>query len=970
MNKKILKTLLLSTLIFLPTKVLADDTKINIILNTSKENLFSSWFSGGKEFESFIFSDDSLKNISVTSNKYDIYQQNNAYMLLPEKTEKVEGSAKISFLKDIIMFEGDINNFIIEPEKNNSEILIVAQQKYKMRFPSSKSKISEKKLYKIELNNKKTGYYIFDKTYDTEKVLKFLDNNDNWEKKLLININTSVNDKNYDIIMISNDPFNSIKVQQTLKDTIKKYSPLNTLKISYGNLFSTNKESKNRKVEEDNLKENSPHAILPSSRDLSLNEQELETVSKISPIIATNIKKDEKNYFQKYTVTNVNGKNVAILGITDDFYPKARGIVNKKSKLQFEDIEKSLNETLKETLNDSNIDIIIVLTNVTSSSDKLESVKKSISYSINKYPQKQLLLFYLNEESDYINRAKSFEKISNYDDEQLYISSSLPQGIYSINLDLKNNYVSKMKTNLRKIESNTLINNNFLNVNREIYSKVKEFNPSNSDKTIILPDKRDILNYATKKNLSLFTNTDDITYSPKDKTTLAGNILIDKYFSELVILPSNMANADTLGSISTSFFSEWFSNTEYDLIQINMLGKDIKNLYKLNKDLNFQDNRGIITFIGGDIEKNIIRGRNINDNEYYNVITTDIIYLNLLFNDIFSKYEYINKNAHLKEETFNYLENIVNKYDINSFNKINEDYLSEISKLFESKNYSVSTRWTFSLKNLETGYNKAQTSKNDDYGVITDSRISNPDNYDLGFSGKLSSIIDSKDLAFGLSVFGNLKQAFFDNKEDGILKTINKKTKDDINSSLDFQLKFISIGFKESKISLMPYLNSTYSTEFFPSKNQETNLDNPRRSEINTSAGIILYPSIVNEFRVAFITRYDFNQPKEFLLNPGIFSSFNASYDIFNNITLDLEGNYRYYFPTKDEPLQQLSSYGEINSRLSLPLWDKFRIALNLNTFLFRGNLDLRNKDFGIGFSSNVGLSYSFDTKPFYWVAY
>ena len=360
----------------------------------------------------------------------------------------------------------------------------------------------------------------------------------------------------------------------------------------------------------------------------------------------------------------------------------------------------------------------------------------------------------------------------------------------------------------------------------------------------------------------------------------------------------------------------------------------------------------------------------MNDNEYYKVLTTERIYNNLLFEEIFSNTLILeSKNEDLYDVVINYLEELGNKYKVNE-KKIPDAYYNEFCELFESKTNSISTKWNFSLKNLETSYNKAQTIKDELYATIKDSRVNSPDNYNLGFSGKISSLIDSKDYGFGLSLFGNLRQAFFDEKENGILKTINKKTKDDINFSGDLQLKFISIGFKESKISLMPYLNSTYSTEFFPTKNTETNIDNPKRREINTSAGIILYPNILNEFRVAFISRYDFNNNKELILNPGIFSSFNANYQIFNGITLDFDANYRYYFPYQAEISGQLSSYGELNSKISLPLWDKFRIALNLNTFLFRGNLELRNKDYGFGFGSNVGISYSFDTKPLYWIAF
>jgi hypothetical protein len=81
---------------FFNTPALAEnapkDDKINLIVNTVKENLFSTWFNGGWEFESFVGSEKDFEKVNITDNKFSIYRYHDAFLLIPTENDTPPGS--------------------------------------------------------------------------------------------------------------------------------------------------------------------------------------------------------------------------------------------------------------------------------------------------------------------------------------------------------------------------------------------------------------------------------------------------------------------------------------------------------------------------------------------------------------------------------------------------------------------------------------------------------------------------------------------------------------------------------------------------------------------------------------------------------------------------------------------------------------------------------------------------------------
>lgn len=506
-------------------------------------------------------------------------------------------------------------------------------------------------------------------------------------------------------------------------------------------------------------------------------------------------------------------------------------------------------------------------------------------------------------------------------------------------------------------------------LNDEIVMETEKLINFLSDKDFIIPDLRDLSNYIEKNKIKVKL-TDEVAYKQDSKSTIAGNALLESFNAEVSIVKNDYGNSDTIGKISKTSFKDygWFDNRNEKLVFLNLSGKELKNLSNIDNNIKLFESIGTLKFYGINFEKNLIRGRIINDNEYYKVITTEDIYNNLLLDPVFKNATSVEiKSIDFKESVYNYLVTLTKKNAVDT-KGFTDAYYNDFVKLFEDKSSILMGKWYLSLKNFDVNYNKGEVFNNEKLTQIKDSRINTPNSFDIGFNSKIESIFDNKDFSFGNALFGTFAKSFINLKNGNEITNVEKKAKDDLNISTDLQLKFISLSLSDAKISVVPFVNETYSTEFLPTKNQETNKDNLRRSELNSSTGLVLYPYFIDEIRVGFISRYDFTIPNSGWLNPGWFTSFNSTFNLSNIAYLTLDGNYKNYFQTPNESIEQLSSYGEINAKVSIPIADRFKVSFNINTFLFQGNQNLRTLGYGYGLSGYAGLNYSFDTKPEYFI--
>lgn len=974
--------LALSFVLFTSSQVLAEEEKkVSIIINTIKDNLFSTLVNGGREMQAFISSDEDYNNIQLKEIPYNVFKYKNDFILL-NKTFLKENENKFdtnkittSFFRNTIVFEHDVNDYLTIPEEESEDFLKYASQKYKLIYPFSKVKLVEKVYLKLEYENKTIGYLITEKDNYQSKVAEIMQNKELWLQRITITFLSKIKNKNYSFILSGNDPTDALKVQYQVK-TLSKLNPKeNTLKISYGDL--TSGDNKERlEIESENLKNNAYDAILPSEKEFSFleNEKKIERLTQISgasPFIVSNIKpKTEKgkDLFKPYTIAKVNGLNIALIGIVDDFLPKANSSINKASIFAFEKADDSLDKVLKEVINKNEVDLVLILNNIISSQAKLQELENLVYEKINKYPQKQFLFFSLDEQLDYVNRAEKSSHKIHYDNPELCINIPLKSDVYLIDLKIKDKYVSDLEIKNEKLSRVGEVNESkALQLLKKALSEVENFLIPPDEKEAILPDLRIVTEYLKGFNKKLETDT----YSAEFKAKLVSGVLLDKYASEIAIVKKSYFGGNSIGHVHKDFFREWFGQEEDKIVTLALKGSEIKALINIDKQIKIFQQNGILSFNGINIEKNLVRNRSINDNELYRIVTSENIFNNLLLQDVFRSSVNVNiDNNSVWQTVSSYFKNLSAKYNVDK-KGFTKDYLVYFTNLIEDKSEKLSNEWKISLKALTLDYNKDDITGNEKYISVKDSRVNAPNLYTLGFSGRLSSLFDTEILTFENVLSSVYNKNFISLRENNETKTIQRKGKDDISISTDLQLKFISVNLKDYKVSLVPFVNSTYSTEFEPTINTQTNRANNRRSELNNSAGVVLYPGFIDEVRFGFLGRTDFSSsnPLSNLFNTGYFSSFESNYLLGNAPSLyemALSGNYKYLMPAVGESVEQLSTYGELNARLAIPIFEKIKISINANAFIFKGNLELRNQDFGYGFKTSIGLGYNFNFKPLF----
>lgn len=957
--------------------------KINLIINTVKDNLFSISFNGGRELQAFISSDEDYKSIKTVDIPYSIFRYQDSFILLKKnssddtKEKNIDISKlKIDFVKETQIVDHEVNDYIVLPNEDSEDFLRLGLQRYKLLYPFSKAKISDKKYYSFEIDEEFQGYIITDKDSKKDQIKEIIKNNDYWVQKVILPFVSSISGKDYPFVMVGNDPYDAIKIQQMVKSISSKTDNSKTLKISYGDIFSTN--DKDRKLLElENFKDNSYNLVLPSSKELDfdrnkLTKDEINELLKTSSFIGANIKtkNSSDNIFKPYTIKKVNGLNIAVLGIVDDYLPKLNNTVNKSSNIYFENIEKIADQYIKELINKNDVDLILILTNFISSKDKALELKNIIYEKANKYPRKQFLFISLDEKLDYSNQSQKISQKLKFESPEICINVPLKMDVNLLELTLKDRFISEISLENEKLTKTTSsINPRFIKMFKNSFNIGKLGNifvpPSLSDS--ILPDFRDLTKYSEKYNIKVPKNTD--VYSSEFKASMVAGVLLEKNLAEISITKNEYYGGNSIGRVGFNFFKEWFSQEDDKVITLALTGYDIKDLISKNKQIKVFDSFGLLNFNGVDIDKNIIRGRSIVDTQLYRIVTSQNIYNNLLFQDVFSKA----LNIHVKDKTIydnmiEFFSDFRKKHNVDQ-NGFSESYIKELFSLVNDKSNDTPWEWKISLNNVELKYNRDDISGNDGYSTVKDSRVNAPNNYDLGFSGKLSSLIDSTVLKFENMLSTTYNQSFISTKDNNnSIQTIQRKGRDDITISTDFQLKLLSLGLQEHKISFNPFVNSSYSTEFQPTVNPDTKLENARRSELNNTVGIAFYPLFVNQLRVGFTGNTDLSASKNInwsTINPGIVGSMDASY-LIGNYSLNLQGNYRYLFPNSNETNQQLSTYGELNSKLAIPLFNGLSINLNANAFVFRGSKELRDRELGYGFNTSVGLGWSFSSKPIY----
>jgi hypothetical protein len=222
-----------------------------------------------------------------------------------------------------------------------------------------------------------------------------------------------------------------------------------------------------------------------------------------------------------------------------------------------------------------------------------------------------------------------------------------------------------------------------------------------------------------------------------------------------------------------------------------------------------------------------------------------------------------------------------------------------------------------------------------DYPGVRETRVVTPNSYTLGLKGALSATYDSARFAWETrGAFELARTVIFvggKGDEPQILKSA-----DDIVASTELRLKLIGLDLGSKKqVSLVPYFNVAFDTEFTPTQNLVTGETYPHQKELLGGAGIVTYPGqTLQEVRLGGLVRSDFAATRA-MVDGGLTFGTRASFS-FWRARFGLGATLRYFFPRKDDTEERLGLIVQGEAKLEVAVVRSVGIVLGADLFLFR----------------------------------
>lgn len=258
------------------------------------------------------------------------------------------------------------------------------------------------------------------------------------------------------------------------------------------------------------------------------------------------------------------------------------------------------------------------------------------------------------------------------------------------------------------------------------------------------------------------------------------------------------------------------------------------------------------------------------------------------------------------------------------------------------KGTELDPRWSFAVEGLSLSFasyaNYPSTSWLRHPGV-RETRAVMPANYTIQSKGTLAAVYDGIGLAWDTRVLFDLARTVVSLDELPGKAPIVVKNADDLQLSTELRLKLIELALGAAgRVSLVPYANATFDTEFTPTQNQLTGEDYPHQKDLSGSLGLVSYPGrYLTELRLAGVLRADLAASRG-KLDGGLLVGAKLELPLWL-ARLELGGTLRYFFDTPEDTVEKLGLILQSTAKLKVPFTRDLSVFLAADLFLFRPKL-------------------------------
>ncbi len=394
--------------------------------------------------------------------------------------------------------------------------------------------------------------------------------------------------------------------------------------------------------------------------------------------------------------------------------------------------------------------------------------------------------------------------------------------------------------------------------------------------------------------------------------------------------------------------------TEDEIVIFDLLGADLRKIVE-------EDEGRELVLNGMDRDAGRVGGRPIDDHHYYRVATTDVLFEGVRFHD-FEKGKRVRHGFRLSPE--GWIEPdadgralSLREFTLRELRRLRalrspESHVDRIAALMvPDPPYESLLVFTFDRPTLWVSLN--ETYHNDNYGTVRESRITAPDSWVVGFSGRFLLTHEGGRFATdaGLAIAYARQSATI-----GGTRRISESQDD-----LKFELTFRPAA--RSGRAVRPFVRSLFDTEFTPTVDFATGAENPKQIVLRGIGGV-MFPTgrrwrslelgavVENDFgrsnvQFGLTGRADFLQP----IGP------------LGTVLYRLHNDATYLFPGKRDTSSDLALRYNMVHELLIPLVDELSLSVAADLFFFQGKVDATRRP-GTSLLVRVGLTYDRIWKP------
>lgn len=712
-------------------------------------------------------------------------------------------------------------------------------------------------------------------------------------------------------------------------------------------------------------------AVVPFKYELRLSPERLKRLSERVPLVAANLTPPAGISVRPYVIAERQGLRVAIVGLADTVRLRQYGFLGRRTGWAGEEPKDALKRTLEE-LKLERIDSIVLVTNVAAERlDELRERAVGVSAIISSHQPRSEMRFRERFEPEHPERVRGplpwiMAGARGAEIGHLKLGFRAPDkapghaGIVEA-LQTPRPRVLRWVENEVQIADSTMPDPDAAATWRRAKLATDYLSTRRES---ILPDLRPLS--AQDKRL-VDQDGDPLMVASADTwSRLAASALRQATGAEVAVLHRLSHGSTTLGEVPVSIADEWLPGGERVAV-LSLSGAQLKRLIAMDTE------RDQFAVAGYDDRKDLVGGRPLQETELYRVATFESLaaseaYQAVMPPDVQTTLRLVgeriapgapNESVSPREAVLARLMGMKKRHG-----GFTDAYGAEFRGLLLDDGQVFEPRWTLQIKPFQGSFQQFSVSNRAPFGAVRNSQINTPDNTALGGKGNVSLTYETADVDWENRLGAGYQRMEFETSGASLVQEQN----DHAQLSSEFRLKFIRLQIQNSALSLIPFVNADYQTEFTPTIDQASGVENARRQELSGIAGVVLYPrSWLKEIRLGAIAKNDLAVSTG-KFEPGVQVA-GVLEQPLGPLTLAIEADVKNYFLTPEDTVADLGLLGQVGAGLQIPLWSGFGLRVGVDALVFSGKT-AANRMLGTSVMPSIGLSYNATWKPLVGLVY